>query len=167
MFCRKCGKYISYEADTCNECKAMENGMPPAYTAVMDSTAAPVGNRKYGLGLAIAGAVIGVFSFIYLMMAYLFALILSVAKDVGYSSMDMTAAEAEALSIAVVVLAILGVLIAVPALIFGIVSMKRFFTKKRLGEVTPIPAFIIGIVTVGETALGFLFALISLALISI
>ena len=39
MFCRKCGKYISYEADTCNECKAMENGMPPAYTAVMDSTA--------------------------------------------------------------------------------------------------------------------------------
>ena len=38
-------------------------------------------------------------------------------------------------------IAILGIL-ASAALIFGIISMKRFFAKKRLGEVTPLPAFI-------------------------
>ena len=163
MFCKKCGKFIDYDSDVCNECR--ENNTTESASTVIanegEATKEPVGRRTYGLGLAIAGAAIGLFSAIFSCLAYVFSLVVSVVQTEDYYQMGLTLADLDALGILSYICAVFGIILAIPAIIFGAVSIKRFFQKKKIGEKKPIPTLIIGIVTVGETATMILFALIS------
>ena len=158
MFCKKCGKFISYVSDICDECKAVKD-MPPAYTAIFDeSTAAPApkGSRTYGMGFGIAGIAVGIFSTLFCTMAWLVAFVLSMAKEFGYDYIGITASEAEMFPMVIGVFAVVGIIAAIPAIILGIIAIKKFFYKKKLGEIKPIPALIMGIIAVSEAASGLL-----------
>ena len=166
MFCKKCGKFIDYDSDVCNECH--DNNVAdtiPVVATTDEAPKKPEGRRTYGLGLAIAGAAIGLFSAIFSCIAYVFSLVVSVLKTEDYSQVGVTLADLDALGILSYVFAVFGIILAIPAIIFGAVSIKRFFVKKKLGEVKPIPTLIIGIVTVAETVSMVLLSIVSFLMI--
>ena len=166
MFCTKSGKQIEDGATLCAEClenqpqdqytqpiedveteTTVENtedvteevADEPGYTVVdlpeeyEDETAPemPMGSRKTGLGKAIAAVILSSISYF----------LASIAMGVISVSTD------EDLVLICLALAVIASIPTIPAFVFSIISINTFRRCKRLGEITPIPTLIIGIVS--------------------
>jgi hypothetical protein len=132
MYCKKCGKYIDYEADVCNECKEAENAQEEvkdenAYNPFEETVApapADAGNRMYGFGKALASNIIGFFNMF--LMAFGIAL----------------AAVYPPLGIVILLASVAGFVI---SLIFAIKSIKAFVKRCREKCAKPIATLVLGI----------------------
>ena len=163
MYCKKCGKFIGTDEDLCYECKSAElmeeqpvapAPQPQPVYAQPQPQAQPqpktecAGSVMTGFDKALAGAIIGEVAII----------IAAIALGMGTAG-GFTGAFFVVWSIAIAG----GVL----SLVFGIQSIKTFKREKRAGRKPPIPALVLGIVSVvfaGITLLyGFLALMVALA----
>lgn len=130
MYCRKCGKQIGDDAEYCNECKQKEiaNRQAERFGHV-----APPGERMIGFGKALASVIVGLLS----------NLIMVFSKMASGPSTPF--------------FILLGLGLAISALIMGIKSIKCFFNQRKSGAVRPFPTLILGIVGMGLSASYMLF----------
>lgn len=152
MYCRKCGKQIDYDARVCKECEETEAffgpdtpekqqppvqqkqpaqpinpyaPQPPYYYVPQQSMPQPMpmqGSNKKGFGVALTAVILG-----------------GVAEF-------LSAIAAELVATGYMVMALLALGCAIPALILGIKSIKLFFSEKKAGNVKPIPTFVMGLI---------------------
>ena len=171
MFCRKCGKEIDYDAEFCKECQEMENFFaepkPEPDFFGQDQPQVPVqpvvtGNRKEGFGKALTSTILSTIAYFVAMIAYGIIIAAMEEVDGGYYNAEV---DHEALMMVVglgVVFMLAALALAIPALIFGIKSIKCFCRAKREGRIKPIPTLVLGIIGVATSGLVFLFALLIL-----
>ena len=147
MYCKRCGKFIDYQADICNECAgATQSAAAPVeyqQTACDPQQSQEMqGSLTTGLGKAIASAILGTVGQFFIGMALGFLGIQLVGPGVT------------------LVLAMMGIGLSIPALIMGISSMRCFFEEKNAGRKKPIPTLIIGIYGMANAAMGLLLGVI-------
>ena len=171
MYCSKCGKWINYEADTCNECKAAAAGQAaptyvpqqqaPNYQQAPVYQQAPNGfyqqplmnnyaepdptNRTYGIGKAIVSLIFGIFATIFAMVSWMFT-----------PGIFSYRGEEEL----VLAFALIALPFAVIGIIFGALSIACFKRRKATCAKN-IPTLILGIVGLSEAAYGALFIVLS------
>ena len=163
MYCPKCGKWIDYQADVCNECKAAGNyqpnyephpnyqqqapygfyQQPQAFNAPVSTEPDPT-NRSYGIGKAVVSLVFGIISIFCSMYAWACSLVLYYGTG-G----------------AALVLFLISLPFTIIGLIFGISSIKCFKRRKATCAKN-IPTLVLGIVGLAESAYGAFFLLLSL-----
>ena len=61
-----------------------------------------------------------------------------------------------------IVLTLISIGLAIPALIMGIKSMSCFFKQKREGKVKPVATLVLGIVGVATSSFGLIYATLCL-----
>ena len=153
MYCTKCGKWISYDATVCNECKAAEAAQNAANNDSLNHVFAssPYGapadsqNRMFGFGKALTSTILGFVGFI----------VACIAMVAGIA--DTTTA---------VILFIMGTGMAVVSLIFGIQSIFTFKRRSAEGCAKPIATLVLGIVGLSLAALAMIYLLLSLITIT-
>ncbi len=162
MYCRKCGKFIDYDADICIECKQAEQ-QNIANTSIPTSPVQPIqsvqpvqpvqqveeGSVKTGLGKGIAAVILAFFGYI---LAFAALGALGAAIELGGG------AEAG------IVLFIMALGTSIPGFVLGLKSMLLFFSEKKAGRKKPIPALILGISGVALAGIAFLGCFIDLIL---
>ena len=172
MYCRKCGKWIDYEAEICTDCQQteelfkVENEQPaqPAQNEqyqyffgnnaqqpyAQQPYAQPVqsqdkGSRMEGFGFALAGTIIGFF-------AFLFSYLLLIFSAVGGMGLIMFPF---ALSTAIF------------TMVSGTKSLNKSKECTRAGKVKPIATFILGIVNVVLAGLSFFFIVLTIMILAV
>lgn len=159
MFCRKCGRQLDGDLTICPECERITvesyvgADMPFVETVTPEGVApASKGSRKAGLGKGITAAVLGFVGFfmVYFALVFMAALL---SEDMGGMVMIFGA-----------FLSLIGVGCSIPALFFGIASLKLAIRQKKSGKVLPIPALALGIAGCVFGGLGILFGAICLML---
>lgn len=158
MFCRKCGKYIPSSADVCADCAAKE----ARYTPVTPVANIPVqeGNLMNGFGKALTASILGFIGVFCSAFGCVFAILATAASVTG----DMPVTEPLVYAIVFWVIAI-G--LAIPALLFGVRSIKLFIAEKKAGHKKPIPALALGIGAVVCAGCIALIALITLFYVAV
>ena len=165
MYCRKCGKWIDYEAEICAECQQQENAqaaeqptvtypsaqpMQPSFYGVELPAAQKKGSRMKKFGLALAAVIVAQFA-----LGFFLGIIIGIEEALsGYNSSYMYVVVDESMY----ALYIIGFACAIFSIIGGLVSVCSGFGAKKKGEVTPIPAIILGFVALAETLLTLLIA---------
>ena len=173
MYCSKCGKQIDYEATVCHECAAasateaapapqQQAYQQPAYQqpayqqqvyqqpvyqqqAYQQTYAQPAvrgGSNPimYGFGGALASAILSMFAFIFCMV---------LSGEMSYvGSYYYYFDEAYAL-----VFTFFTWGVAIPSVVLGAASIKRFAEAKKRGQPAPIPTLILGIAGLALSAL--------------
>lgn len=152
MYCRKCGKEINYDAEMCVECQeneelfrveGEETPQPPVFEYAM-----PVqqdkGSRMEGFGLALAGAIVSEFAIVF---AYLLLVLMLASGGMGGVVMLPLSAGTSVFS-----------------LVAGIKSVKKSKECVNAGKVKPLPAFIMGIVSIVSAGFAFFFIFLALML---
>ena len=135
MYCKKCGKELDQEAELCEECKAKEAEAPVAETPAQPVAPAPAADynpRMEGFKPALTGAI----------FATVAVIVAAIASALLYSGWFGAIIGILFLAAAVV--------LAVPALILGIRSIKVFVNQKNAGQPVPIATLILGIATCCE-----------------
>lgn len=158
MYCRKCGKWIDYDAETCRECqendelfkRAEEQSAPQAGQQPVQQDRAPAeetGSRMYGFGLALAAAIVSFFTFwfSYIMIIVTIATVAGNGNRVGCVMLLQFAIGA-------------GIF----ALVAGISSVKKYSACSNAGKIKPIPALVLGIVSIVLSGLSLFMSFISL-----
>lgn len=159
MYCRKCGKEINYDAEICVECQQNEELFNKAEEAPVAQPVQPVceavpekkGSVMKGFGLALASVIVSIFG-----LAFFYGIIIGFAEvleDFDEATMYLEIGPS------VYFLYIIGLAMTIFSLVGGIISMTVFFKAKKNGETKPIPALIMGIVSVVEAAASLLLAL--------
>ena len=174
MYCRKCGKWIDYEADICVDCQqneelfkveneetAQQAEQNKQYGYFMNNSAQqPYGQPIYSQptynqpmqpqdkGSRMTGFGLALAGTIVSFFAFIFSVV-------------FTALSASGLSAAIVFL-FFATGLTVFTLISGIKSLNTSKACVRAGKVKPIPAFIMGIVNIVMAGLSFLYILLGL-----
>ena len=148
MYCKRCGKFIDYQAEICNECAAAEQTVAAQVQPVqVVSAPAQEGSMKTGLGKAIACAILGTVSLIFLE----FMLIpLETISSYGYDDYYIS----ELAGMFVLILFSIG--LAIPSLILSISSIKTFKDESNAKRIKPIPTLILGIYGLSNAAASIL-----------
>lgn len=143
-YCKKCGKWIASENGLCDDCRNAElifgEFSTPASPEVPFAPAAPAapadpGTRMDGFPKALTSVIVGVASFIILLVFYMLA-----AVSLGASGGDVDTAIA--LLVVGSLLAVAGIVVSV---IFGVKSIMKFVDSKRRGKIKPIATLVCGI----------------------
>lgn len=154
MYCKRCGKFIDYEADICNECAAEQNAAIQA-EAFGTQPQVKEGSMKTGLGRAIAAAILGTVALLFIEIALVIMEMGSM--DLYFESDLFYAAEAMVeVGAGMFVLLILAAGCAIPSLILSIKSIKTFKAEGAQGRVKPIPTLVLGIYGVVNAAASLL-----------
>ena len=143
MYCKRCGKFIDYQADICNECAGVAQNVaaPVEYQQTACEPQQPEemqGSVTTGLGKAIASVILGTVGQFFIGIA-----------------LGLLSAQLGGAGVALV-LAMMGIGMSIPALIMGISSMRCFFEEKNAGRKKPIPTLIIGIYGMANAAMCLL-----------
>ncbi len=147
MYCKRCGKFIDYQAEICNECAAAQRVAPASV-----QTQAPVeqGSAVTGIGKGITSVVLGSFG-----QFFVGILIGLLSESLYYADGPM------------VVLSMTIIGLSIPALILGISAMKTFFAEKSAGRKKPIVTLILGIYGLATSAIVLMIgALLFLAVLA-
>ena len=154
MYCKRCGKFIDYEADMCNECAAEQNAAIQA-DAFGVQPQVKEGSMKTGLGKAIAAAILGTVALMFIEIALIImemgSMDLMFESDLYYAAEAMVEVGA-----GMFVLLILAAGCAIPSLILSIKSIKTFKAEGAEGRVKPIPTLVLGIYGVVNAAASLL-----------
>ncbi len=163
MYCRKCGKWVDGDAELCVECQQEENGHTAQQPATYQS-AQPVqsfygvelpapkytGSRMKKFGLALAAVIVAQFA-----MGFFLGIILGIEEALGgYNSSTMYIIVDDS----IYAFFVIGFALAAFSTIAGLVSVCSGFGAKKRGEVTPIPAIILGFIALAEMLITFLIA---------
>ncbi|MBQ7879667.1 MAG: hypothetical protein IJ317_03355 [Clostridia bacterium] len=160
MYCKQCGKFIGTDEDLCYDCKSaqrmeqrpVEPTPQPqqAYAQPAQPQAERAGSVMTGFGKALAGSIVSVVSFVFLLMGL-------IHSAVGYAASAFLVWG-------------MGVAGGVVSLIFGIQSIKCFKRESAADRKKPIPALVLGIETTVCAAISlayfsfFFFIILDLAL---
>ena len=172
MYCRKCGKFIDYEAEICLECQreflalseeqrakeeqteqksnepnAEQNQVIVAQPIQVTNTPVKEG-RTDGLAKGIVSIALSFFTFVF------FMLIITTDLSYEYAYSEVTSKF----------IFLLG--FAIPSIILGIKSIKQFKNNKRLGRQRPIATFILGLIGLATSAEFLLYGLLCLTSIA-
>ena len=175
MYCKKCGKQLDFDGDICKDCAENEayfgsaqQSAPAqeAAPAVAPATPAPApaqtaqpiaqdGDRKFGFGKALASTIMGAISNGMASIASGIPLGIELAiMELGYAN---GGAELALGGIAVtIIMALISIGLAIPALIMGIKSIKTFNERKNAGYVKPVATLVLGIIGVVCAGLALL-----------
>ncbi len=148
MYCRKCGKFIDYDAEYCIECRQVEEQARQANVVPPVQPTYPIDNGSVttGLGKAIASATLSFFGYVFSLLAFIFCIAyVSGGLSVGGATVFLTIA--------------LG--FSITALIFGIQSVKVFVNEKNAGRKKPIPALVLGIFGISFSGLALFFCFLA------
>ncbi len=166
MYCKKCGKFIDYDADMCVECQqATAQSAPEQNTEVVyaqpvqpivESKPVEEGSMTTGLGKSIASAILGFIGYIF---AFVAIMMLSEAVEYSYDTSGIIGGA--------VALFIIALGLSIPGLILGIGGMRTFFNEKNAGRKKPIPTLIVGIAGMSLSALALFFNLLLLMLFAV
>lgn len=150
MYCRKCGKQIDYDAPICNECRTAEN----VFDALSNNGfSQPIGDRKEGFGRSLTSTIIGGITFF---LSLISMAIISVAlQEITYGYYS---GGSIVISIFLSVSCLGG---AIPAMIFGIKSIRCFIVAKNDGRIKPIATLVCGIVGLVLSALTMFYVLLT------
>lgn len=179
MYCRKCGKQVNGNEELCEECRhnelvfgeeqkraqqtnanAYNNANANAYYNGASARQPAVNeNRMLSFPIALTGTILGVFAYIFMLMSLIYMGKYAVA--ISGESYYYSAYRALAYRNVAWVFFILGLAGAICALVFGIKSIMAFARVKRDGGVRPIPALVLGIISVVAAGISFLFAFIT------
>lgn len=162
MYCRRCGKKMEYDGDICNECNSFDSFFEapkqetPQVTYTQNtysqssysqpSKPAQRGSVMEGFKKALAATIMSTFAYVFVLIA----------------SEIITASGSYDEMLGTIPLFIITLGLSIPSLIMGISSIKLFKEQKELGRVKPIPALILGINAVVNSAFGLLFSVIFL-----
>lgn len=158
MYCKKCGRYLNGNADLCEECKEKE-------------VTAYVENEDTGFGKALAGTITGVIGYIFMMIAFCIFVVAIEISAFEYLDMEMYDEDLfelsniinfEALMPSSIVCMIIGAVLSVFALVFGIKSIAKFKQCVKMGMKKPVATLVLGIVGVASSVLTILFLFINL-----
>lgn len=176
MYCKKCGKQLDFDGDICKDCAENESYFgsaqqsapaqeaAPTVASAPAQTAQPVaqaGDRKFGFGKALASTIMGVISNGMASIASSVPLAIELIIDeLGYAN---GGAEMALGGIAItIILALISIGLAIPALIMGIKSIKTFNERKNAGYVKPVATLVLGIIGVVFAGLALLSVLSAL-----
>lgn len=149
MYCRKCGKQIDYDEPICNECREAEIFFDDS---VNNDFSQPVGDPKEGFGLALASTIIGAITLFIIITA------ITIITDILVGTIYNVSAG---ISSIISTLCLGG---AIPALIFGIKSIKCFIAAKRDGRIKPVATLVCGIIGLVLSALAMFYVLLLIIL---
>ena len=129
MYCRKCGKYIPSNADVCADCAAKE----AQYTPVTPIVNIPQqqGSLMNGFGKALTAAILGFVGLFCSLFGYLFSVVTFGLSTAGEST--------ESQLIFSILFWVFAVGLAIPALLFGVRSIKLFIAEKKAGHKKAYP----------------------------
>lgn len=162
MYCRKCGKWIDNEAEICVDCQQQESAQAAQQPTGTYEAAQPTqsfygvempvpqkkGSRMKKFGLALAAVIVAQFA-----LGLFLGIIIGIEEALaGYDSSYMYVVVDESMY----ALYVIGFALAIFSLVGGLVSVCSGFSAKKKGEVTPIPAIILGFVALAETLLTLL-----------
>ena len=154
MFCSYCGKQTDYEGKLCKECEAaFQNAQsgdntaygdqgyyPPEFDRYFYTSEPEPYNVMFGFGKALASTVMGTVGFVFVYIA------LGLALFSGGAGFLLTAV-------------VLG--LSIPALVFGIQSVKCFMRRKATCAKN-IPALVLGINGIWQAGFALSGAFLSL-----
>ena len=184
MYCRKCGKWIDYEADICVDCQqneelfkveneetAQQAEQNKQYGYFMNgSTQQPYGQPTYGqpaYSQPMYGQPVQPQDKGSRMAGFGLALTGTIISFFAFIfSCVFTALAATGIGAALVFF-VLATGLTVFTLISGIKSLNTSKACVRAGKVKPIPAFIMGIVNIVMAGLSFLYIFIGLMALSV
>ena len=156
MYCRNCGKEIDYVAPICKECEEKERLLRGlAASKAQAEKPAQTGDRKEGFSKALASTIIGAVAFFISMVVMV--MLLAAAEEFQYY-------DVSGITTTCTVLSVLTLGGSIPALIFGIKSIKCFINAKNEGRIKPIPTLVCGIVGVVLSGLTILYSLLAFVL---
>lgn len=142
--CNKCGNFVNNGATVCPYCRAPlynQWATPNGYSQGQS------GGGTYGLGGAIASAIMGFFSFIFAFVSELLALdaLNSYSTYYDYYGYYHFSYYDEEMAIAAMVFGFLAIGLAIPSIIMGAKSIGRFkYARQNLGS-KPIGTLVVGI----------------------
>ena len=163
-YCPNCGSYVVDGSRFCNSCGSAQ---PQQQSAPSYSYSQPVGaslQQKpgvYGLGVAIASAILGYFGIVFAAVAELFSIAAldSYIYHYGYYT-SYYSYDGELVTLALV-FGIIGLMLTVPSVILGARSIGNYkYAKRELGR-NPLGTLIVGINGLAMGALGVIFAIIA------
>ena len=166
MYCNKCGKFIEYEGDTCNECRQKEQSSESATLNKKDLTAQTNGTVQVyktvanqpnpmmaGFKKALASAIMPEIAMVVMIFGYAFALV----SVVGYRPVG-------GMLVVFVILASTFMLGAtacsIVSLVMGIQSISFVKQTVAAGNRRPIPTMVCGIIGTVTSASALLVSLI-------
>ena len=150
-YCPNCGGYVVEGSRFCNSCGSAQ---PQQQSAPSYSYSQPVGaslQQKpgvYGLGVAIASAILGYFGIVFAAVAELMSL----------AALQIHDDEAAAVSF---ILGIFALALIIPAIVAGARSIGNYkYAKRELGR-NPLGTLIVGINGLAMGVFGVIFAIIA------
>ncbi len=156
MYCKKCGKFICTDDDYCSDCvpKQAPEAVPvvepthvaepiaePIYTPCEPAKPQRQGRVMDGFGAALTSTILGIYSFSFGYVAYLFMTLNGVMGSI-FGGDEVSGIAIKAVC-AIYILIAVG--LGIPALVMGIKSIKLFRSAVKNKRVKPIPALILGI----------------------
>ncbi len=170
MYCRKCGKYIDYDAPYCVDCEEMDSffgasenrrtSARPVEIETPPARPAMTGDRKEGFGNALAATILSGVSFFFGLIAMSFATVVLEEYTYGYAPTLSLLSIPFAFCLVAVVCGILG-------LVKGIKSIKCFKEASRAGRVKPVVTLVLGIVGVSMSGLALLYVELTFLMLSL
>jgi hypothetical protein len=151
-YCPNCGGYVVGEAKFCNSCGSAQPQQQSEPSYSYSQPLGAVGVQKqgvYGLGVAIASAILGYFGVIFAALVELVSLAALQVNNDDVASVCLF-------------LGIIALAVTIPSTIMGARSIDNFrYAKRKLGR-NPIGTLIVGINGLVMGALGVIFAIIAI-----
>lgn len=173
MYCRKCGKMVEDDKELCVDCQEMDVffGDEQAKASEKVETVAPKleGSRKTGMAKGLVGTILGAVAYFIACVGFgLISGALEVVEEEAYlyDSVEQVLKELNLYG-GTVFCAVVPLLMFVPSLVLGILSISCFKCEKNAGRVKPIPTLVLGIVSVVLAALNVLFSLCTFAMLAL
>ena len=142
MYCKNCGKEIDYEADLCKECESKLSSEVKVDEKPVDN-----GSQKTGFKIALIGAILcAVAYFLSIFATTYITTLIEELKALGITHISGT--DDAGLIFIGLIPAIISIPLSIVSIVFGAKSIGVFKAEKNAGRVKPIPALVMGIVSV-------------------